>query len=939
MEVITNKTEEINENIQVYPPIKTISDNSESKRFLSLFSKKISNKISLDQTDIYNSKNSELIKEKEQNPINMEDEYFLINKCIEQCKTKSKRTCDVKTALENFFRKSDLIEKITKFFEEKEKQINKEKNKHKKGNKNDIEEEKEKSTEIYINSIISKLADNALIEKYKKNQFVVKMNETGDNCYFLLIGSLNILKPIEYHIELTYDEFMQYLSNLIKNNETEIIDNLKRLNKNYIDIGLIGDLFKFVKAYFILKLKNDIFRLIKACQFKMNFVKQRFKLFNLSFEDYNLNSLGVYRHIEEIINGSTYLDKDLKDYFDNIISSEKDYSEILYSNPHIFENIKHKFTIFKYEDFMYLKPGSFFGETALDETTNKRNASIRCEEDCFILSLKNDIYKAVLYENNRRLKSYDVIFICRNFFFNDISTIIFNKNYFSSFKLLSKAKDDIIYKQKAKVTSVYFVKEGDLKLEIIASIFELYNLIKYYYDKLTNNPNIKISQSELKDIKENYIDDKTITDIRHQNFIMKEKLNTKYKFELFTSSYCDTLGLEEFFLKNNYLCTCTVISKEAKIFEISNDMLNNIITNEKNCHSSYYNLIESKLITTIKRLHMIKKNYINQLNYKIKENFFGTEVSEKNLIKGQTGAKRPFGRYYKNKCEPKSLNYYFKSSENEEIKNQNFMSLQKATIKLNISRNMNSTNNNLNFGKRNSLNNSSVEDNKNKSIKKIKSKKKKKIHLNLDKYNFINALFNSAQEGKSIFSSVKKQKTKENEIKNENDISNRIMETTIIKIGKDSLSLKEIDNRLKSCETPKNQDLSIVKNFFNKTTSFTTTNSINKKDIAINNINNILSLKNHKNFFSQKDSQNIENKLPRITINKYKNKFKDVNNNSVNINTKTYKQRIKEKKIVLKPLIISFKNNNMTNYFKTSSNSKKNSFNVILTEQDNLIFK
>ena len=131
----------------------------------------------------------------------------------------------------------------------------------------------------------------------------------------------------------------------------------------------------------------------------------------------------IYKHIEEIMNGSTLKEKDLNDYLSRIIPSEKEYSEILYSNPQIFENIKHKFTIFKYEDFIYLKSGSFFGESALDDTINKRNESIRCEEDCIILSLKNDIYKALLYENNRRIKTYDVIFICKNFFFNEIKTI------------------------------------------------------------------------------------------------------------------------------------------------------------------------------------------------------------------------------------------------------------------------------------------------------------------------------------------------------------------------------------------------------------------------------------------------------------------------------------------------------------------------------------
>ena len=72
-------------------------------------------------------------------------------------------------------------------------------------------------------------------------------------------------------------------------------------------------------------------------------------------------------------------------------------------------------------------------------------------------------------------------------------------------------------------------------------------MIKYYYDKLTNNPYIKIGQAKLKEIKENYLNDSIITDVRHQSIIMREKLNKKIKFELFTSSYCDTLGLEEYF--------------------------------------------------------------------------------------------------------------------------------------------------------------------------------------------------------------------------------------------------------------------------------------------------------------------------------------------------------------------------------------------------------
>ena len=53
-------------------------------------------------------------------------------------------------------------------------------------------------------------------------------------------------------------------------------------------------------------------------------------------------------------------------------------------------------SLFKYEVFICLFPGAFFGETALENKNKKRNASIRTEEECIILSLNNDAYRNLL---------------------------------------------------------------------------------------------------------------------------------------------------------------------------------------------------------------------------------------------------------------------------------------------------------------------------------------------------------------------------------------------------------------------------------------------------------------------------------------------------------------------------------------------------------------
>ena len=106
---------------------------------------------------------------------------------------------------------------------------------------------------------------------------------------------------------------------------------------------------------------------------------------------------------------------------------------------------KYNLILFKYELFLNLFPGSFFGDMALEAKVKKRNATIRTEEECFILSLNNDDYISLLYEDNQKLKSMDLVFLTNKFFFKEMSPVIFEKYYFAKFKYIEKYKGDIIY--------------------------------------------------------------------------------------------------------------------------------------------------------------------------------------------------------------------------------------------------------------------------------------------------------------------------------------------------------------------------------------------------------------------------------------------------------------------------------------------------------------
>lgn len=966
--------------LQVYPPVKPKTDLADNNKYLSFFSK-TSNKVTLDNQPDYafeslkneqdsknltnnsktleNGKEEEKETEKEKN-INEIYDCYLIEKDTQLKINKSRRTPDIKYALKNFFRKSEPIEKIRKFFEEFKKKSLKLKS-MKKNKKEDTKNDEDKFIETYIETMITKLAENVVFEKYKKDEYVIKMNDIGEDCYFLVGGKLSVLKPVEYHIEITYDEYMIYLTNLIKNNEHELINTIRQLNQHHIDLGLVEDLKDCIKSYFIIKLNKDINALYEDGKFSLSFVEHRFSLFNLRYEHFNHSKKEIDNHIKELSKRSLILERDIKDYFNEIFKPRPDDFKRLKSNPHIFDESKVKMIIYKYEDFLYLMPGCLFGEVALDSAAHKRNATIRAEEDCVILSLKNDLYQALLSDNNKKLKSFDVVFICKNFFFNDISPVIFNRRYFSLFKLNNNRKDDIIYKQSEKLSSIYFIQEGNVKLEIYASILDIFNLIRYYYDSLITNNNLKINHNILKEIRENYVEDKRITSFRHQSYILREQLKVKRKFELYTSNSFDTLGLEEYALNNDYICTCKIISTDAKIFELEKDSLDLIVNKEKQINGAFYQLIERKLISLIKRLHVIKKTYLSQLNYKIKENFFGTEIPPEEVILGQTGGMKAYSRYYNKKSEPKLINSFCKmEKEIEEIKNDE--QIKKVNLKL-TNGNNNSDNDNINDGNKkekekdneNSIKKSSKHKEKRKKIKiKIRLGNDNKFEKKyIDKNNLMNSIFSKMEDDKYSSPSIKKKKNKRyrseinfnrfninnndnkknnNLVENDMERKRRIMETTIIRVGNDCLSLKEIGKRIKSHENENNSELSIVKNFYTKKSNdklkyiplFSSSRDKKFNKINVFENNNYRSEPNFKNNISTLSNNKFNlynNKLPNISI-----------NNCYNVTSLFFNKYKKN------DYRFDNKNNNLKNSYKTFYDNKS-SFNVILTNKTNPILR
>ena len=555
----------------------------------------------------------------------LNEDFYLINKGLELQKRNLKRTHDVKKALEIFFENSELIQKVSKNYG-----INSNINPLKDKNVNEKIRDR-------IRKFISNLADNVLIEQYEKDKFIIRKNDIGKDCYFLLSGRVSILKPVEYkYLKITYEEYLKYLLNLRNNNEKKLFEAVTNINWNFMKIYNEETLMDIIKYYiqkrisFYSNISYDLEDKNIIEDLSLENIEAFINEYSLTFEDFGLSREKIVSDIKEIeskenenANKIQYM---INNYFKDIFKITKKMNMLYNSYDFIFQKIeteKYKLvTLYKYETFLILSPGALFGEMSLDSENKIRNASVRTESNCIVVSLSIEKYANYLSDENRKILTRHINFLCNNFFFNNISQKIFTKYYFPIFKLKNIIKDNIIYGQESPCNSIYFLMDGSIKYEITASIIEIHNLIKFLISGLNGSKDLKLNNNIIKELISEYIKYNQLINIRNANIILSEKVSKVKKFELSISESYEVLGLTEFYFDLPHICSCTVISQNVRLFEISRTNLNYIISYEKVVKEDLNKLVVDKIIAFIKRLFNVENIFINNVMEKIDSNFF-----------------------------------------------------------------------------------------------------------------------------------------------------------------------------------------------------------------------------------------------------------------------------------------------------------------------------
>ena len=512
-----------------------------------------------------------------------------------------------------------------------------------------------------------------------KGGILFKIGEIGDRFYFILKGKISILKLKQLtNVKMTLFRYINYCMFLLKKKEPYILDEVIKANSNFVNFPSVEDVKKIYKILFMKILRH---KLISKRISNIETIKNLFLNYDQNFDDYNIKEEEIPSNnfIHYFLKRCKPSKEDLKYFepYEHIQNDKKEYKIICYS----------------YEPFLYLYPGSFFGETSLDLDFKKRNATIRAEENTVLGWLKSTDYVNMIAPKRRMEKLKEIYSVYNNFFFKQISIHLFEKNYFHLFALNKYNRNTILFTTDMNPKSLIFMKEGNISLEIMSSIINIPKLIKYIFDNIYNNilfndlptsAQKKILNSDVIDKISNYTSEGILKNIRKysQNFIKEVSKVRKYKIAELSGN--EIIGLEEIFLGIPYLMTGKVINKKSKCYEITIDHLDKILSNEKDIVRPYINSSINKIFSLIERLHNLKQNYISLFINKYEKDII-PPLEKRTITDENKENKKLFTKNIKYEqlikmnhlCNNKNLNNSNKSSF--ENKNYNYMNLRKMS--------------------------------------------------------------------------------------------------------------------------------------------------------------------------------------------------------------------------------------------------------------------
>ena len=521
-----------------------------------------------------------------------------------------------------------------------------------------------------LNALSTMCAKNLSFMELKKGRVLFKVGDKGDRFYFILGGKITVLKPREVYCKMNLYEYLFYLLILIKEKEDFLFNDVILNNCTLIPITAAEEVKSLYRIFFLLNLKTklengtiDNNRLLKI------FFDKNYQ----SFNEYNLD-INILEILEQkkLKSGN----KQWNIYIlQNCSLSKGDFRTLgRYKDYNEKKNLK----CFVYDSILYLGPGFFFGDAALEVKVNKRNATIRAEEETILGFLKSVDYSNMIAPQRKIEKMKEINFLINNFFFKNINISIFEKNIFHLFTLNENKRGTILINCDTMPKFLFFIKEGNLSLTLNSSIKGINsiienickNIIKNYSDELIKKKIIE--KEELNILKGYQEEDKILSNLKPYTKEFVQEINKIRTFHIAVFSGKETIGLEEIFLDIPYICDGIVTSEKLIYYKLSIEQLKSILFQNHHINFFYIKSAVNKVFSFIERLKNLKQNnidiakmrYENQSNFRI-NNLPSLKNNNKNInLNQQKNNKEIYSDLVENKSFSKVGQNLIKLSRN-----------------------------------------------------------------------------------------------------------------------------------------------------------------------------------------------------------------------------------------------------------------------------------
>ena len=432
---------------------------------------------------------------------------------------------------------------------------------------------------IETQEILYKIGMYMKYKERKKNQVVFFNGQIGTLFYFILNGEVSVLIPSSYTCELTIQEYLDFFSVIMKFSDYEILRLTFESNKKILTDEFYNQIPDFEQYNQFLDQKSvtqskekdlDVFSYVER------YVFEKKKIVQIEEERNNNNKIVEKKKMSNNYNKN----KNVKDK-NNEKKSMEDKKNLGKKN----------FILWKYVEVCKLHQGECFGEVALVKDNCKRTASIITTKNCIFGTISKEEYRNFFRDVMERSRKNTIEGLLKCKLFQGYNYFCFESKFFNCFIFSKHKKGDYIFKQGKNRDKFFYIKSGEVQIEINATFEQIDQII------LSLGGNCK---------------NKNIENIIRNNEKVQSFFKKIRKFQIYIISGGDFIGTDEMvnFLENSSIYNLSAVClSTCDLLELNMNFFDSMYK-EKRFKENYCDLVESRRQRLIKRLYELKMNTI-----------------------------------------------------------------------------------------------------------------------------------------------------------------------------------------------------------------------------------------------------------------------------------------------------------------------------------------